>query len=233
MTTPGAAKGEVRGGPPPAAAGVRPLYATSRVGGADPSGRPPSARPHQPRSCRPVPAHVSGAGSKSNGASGRRLPHGGGSNEQVGHSPAASTLPPQPSRAARDHLRSQSRLELTERGTGTQDTDVPPSSRENSGREKCWAGNGEVANERARRVRWTALGAPPLSPARLQRSGSPPACPSPFRPPSPPGPALLFPCEVAAGFPPPQLRFTSPPDFPFSSARGRPELLPRVLGVVI
>lgn len=42
------------------------------------------------------------------------------------------------------------------------------------------------------------LGAPPLSPARQRRSGLPPACPSPFRPPSPPGPALLFPSEVAA-----------------------------------
>lgn len=42
------------------------------------------------------------------------------------------------------------------------------------------------------------LRAPPLSPARQRRSGLPPACPSPFRPPSPPGPALLFPSEVAA-----------------------------------
>lgn len=58
--------------------------------------------------------------------------------------------------------------------------------------------------------------APPLRPAQLRRSGSPPACPSPFHPPSPARLALLFPSEVAAGFPL-QFRFTSPPDFPFAS----------------
>lgn len=126
----GAALGAIRSGEsrPQAAAEVRPLYVTSRVGGPDPRRPPPFLAP-APAQARPlVPAHVAGAGSKSNGALGRRLPQRGGSNELDRHSRAASTLLPIPPKRARGHLRSQSQSERAGGGTGKRDK--PPSVRE-------------------------------------------------------------------------------------------------------
>lgn len=88
-----------RRSPPQAAAGFRPHYVTSRVGGPDRGGRRVPEACTRPDPARPVPAHVASAGSKSNSTSGLQLPHGGVSNELGPQSPAQGTLPPQPSRA--------------------------------------------------------------------------------------------------------------------------------------
>lgn len=132
-----AAAGEPRAGKPGAAAGLGPRDVTSRGAGRTRGGpRLPRASP-RPAPARPVPGHVASPGSKSNGGSGPRRPHGGGRNEHGRHPPAEGALPPQRSGTRAELLVPQPRWPRAGRGTGSPERGVPPSSRGNWARKKA------------------------------------------------------------------------------------------------